>query len=261
MINFKELAYARVTGDRPLSGKLHPSSLGGCMRQEMYRFHGYTKTHRKSDWECWMLDRYGWYEQAFRELGLTTKSQFAVSDEMWSGRIDDLIERPDGGWMIVDYKSISPWFKGKLPHDHNLPQIHSYVWLAENMGMDVREAVLVYIDRWDDSPQSKPPEPPKIRQRDVTPGANDMREIRELMDHFEHWAVQNAPEPGTAALPDRPYDHPEDHQWDCVCHQWKKWLGTREWQIRCPFFGHCWPEFVAKYTPVPEQDPDPARPF
>ncbi|MFC2031448.1 PD-(D/E)XK nuclease family protein [Chloroflexota bacterium] len=261
MIDFKELAYARVTKDHPLSGRLHPSSLSGCIRQEMYRFHGYTKTHRRSAWECWMLDRFGWYEQAFRGIGLPSKQQFAVGNEMWSGRIDDLIEIPDGGMMIVDYKSISPWYKSKLPLLHNIPQIHAYVWLAENMGMKVHSAVLVYIDRWDDSPEKNEPEPPKIRQYDVTPGAGDLQPVRELMDQFEHWARQNGAGPGTAELPDRPYGHPEDHRWDCVAKQWKKWLRTKEWQIRCPYFGHCWPEYVAQYTPVPDQDPDPDLPF
>jgi RecB family exonuclease len=67
---------------------------------------------------------------------------FAVPGAVVRGRIDLIIDRPEGGVTIVDWKT------GKS-HDYLRPdfQVHLYMLAArEQLGLDVRSAILHYIE-------------------------------------------------------------------------------------------------------------------
>jgi len=249
MIDFKKLAndsIVRRPSDKP---SLWPSELGGCIRKAMYRFHGYEQTHSRSVFENWKLSRFGWYEHAFDSIkvpGMEVKHQHEVGDGLWHGFIDTLLLDKDEGVVdIVDYKSMSPGQALKrLPSEHHKPQIWAYGRLLPDF--IIRNYYLVYIDRWYD----KSEKPPRIQTCLVNPHSSEIESITEEMEHFEHWAgIAGECEPGTAPLPDKPYESPEEHKWECLYHTWND-----AWEIRCPWFGHCWPDHLDEDCNYQAQD-------
>lgn len=232
-----------MEGDRQTDpDKLHPSSLGSCMKKAMYQFHEqqdkknskpvrWRQTHPMDAATRWRLYRYGWYEKPFEDA-LSKDAAFQVpnSNDRWAWRTDMLMLRdgPDFIWDIVDVKSVSPYVPtGELPYAHHLPQIHAYYVLEDKYGVPTGDAYLAYITRW------KEGNLPDIYEFKVTPTEQQIEEVKKLMAKYEDWSERDE-------LPPRPYPDPIEHPWDCTYYI-KKY---KQVEIRCPWFGHCWPAHV-----------------
>jgi hypothetical protein len=240
MLNLSAKIYEFFENNRQTNpDKLHPSSLGSCMRKAMYQYH--EEEDRKSDHPIrWsqthpmdlatkaMLYRFGWYEKPFED-SLDAAFQTPGVNERWSWRTDILIpsESAENTWDVVDVKSVSPWApSGGLPYAHHLPQIHAYYVLL-NDHKTIRDAYLCYITRWKDG------EIPDIYEFKVTPNEQEIEDIKALMREFEDWSERDE-------LPPKPYANPEEHAWDCTYHIKR----TNRYEIRCPYFAHCWPDHL-----------------
>lgn len=218
------------TQERPsTSGKLYPSSLGGCIRLEIMRYRNeqarrnkqeipYPESHPMDSATRWKLARYGWYESAFECLGGST--QVEVSNEWWSGKIDRLV---DG--TIIEVKSVSPYAHlDELPYAHHKYQVWAY-WLladAECYNPPIHTAVIAYITRWKDGQE------PDILVFDVTPTPQELEETRLLMEQFEDATQQGE-------LPAVPYSSSREHPFNCT---WRDRNGKV--LSRCKHFDHCW---------------------
>jgi len=245
---------------RSESGKLYPSSLGGCMRKEMIRWHNeqarraekekpYPETHPMDTATRWKLARYGWYEAAlinpvlaeYGEHGIF--AQRRVEDEHWSGKID-LAFFTNKGHHLVEIKTISPYAAkhGNLPYNPHKLQLWAYCLLEKD---PVYKATLFYITRWWESKHDGP----ELYQFDVTPTEQDLNDVADEMEMYEHWTKQDT-------LPEVPFDSPEEHAYLCT--------GTvkKQREIRCPYFGLCYPDNVDwQGNYVPSDDGDEYLPF
>jgi len=220
------------TQERPsTSGKLYPSSLGGCIRQEMMRWHNehargeipYIKTHPMDAATLWKLKRYGWYEQAFACVGGV--EQVDVESEWWHGKIDRL-----ANGTILEVKSLSPYAPYEsLPYSAHKYQVWAY-WLladAEHYNPPIHTAVIAYITRWYEGKE------PEIYTFDVTPTAEELEETRCLMEIYEDAAQQDE-------LPGKPFSDAEEHPYLCMRRDKK----SGKVISRCEYYGHCWEDAV-----------------
>ena len=228
------------TQERPsTSGKLYPSSLGGCIRLEIMRYRNeqarrnkqeipYPESHPMDSATRWKLARYGWYESAFECLGGST--QVEVGNKWWSGKIDQLLDEEEPhARHILEIKSVSAKARlDKLPYTHHKYQVWCYWLLAEEFGKNTLshwhpvKASLAYITRWYDGKE------PDILVFDVTPTLKELGETRMLMEQFEDAAQQDE-------LPGIPYSDPYEHDFNCA---WRDRSGKVLSQ--CKYYDHCW---------------------
>jgi len=207
------------------------------MRKEIFRLKGHEETHPHSEKTLWDFKRFGWYEFPINKAmiakhGDAIQTQVEVTKDKWHGFIDMVLD----GTHIIEIKSVSPYAKvGNLPYDHHIPQVLTYmVMLAEQLEVlyaDV-SAQIVYIDRWTDKV-------PNIREYDVIPTADELMDHIVLMEEFEHWASRD-----DYLIPEKPRTEPEDHPWECMAQVYNRKTRSKEPQIRCQYFSHCWPDRV-----------------
>lgn len=240
MLDIDALVHDYVARDRESeSGKMWPSSLGGCILQEMYRVKGYKETDPMPESTRWKLYRYGWYEQpvvnALRWGECDVETQVLVGNKYWSGKIDALVTYPGKPQAILEIKSISPYAvnKSDLPYKHHLLQARCYWFLmTEAIGSPLSASVsIIYVSRWNDD------DIPTIRELDVTPTAEECEAVHQEMEQYEYWFEQED-------LPACPYNHPSDHPWNCMSNFWNNTIKQKPWVVQCPYFGHCWPGYV-----------------
>ena len=232
MNDIKEIIYDSMTEEHKGSGKLHPSSLGGCIRKAMYQNKGFKETHPMPDWKKWQLARYGWYEQPIIKA-LGGWDQFPVENARWKGRVDLFTNN-----TLIEVKSFGSSTRVMdLPRHYHKLQVWCYWILAEEDGHNLDTAHIAYIERWADKHRKKP----RIYIYGVTPTELDLTETTDLMNEMEKWQEKDT-------LPPRPYETPETHKWDCVRKTYNFPNKRTEWEVQCPFFVHCWPDRVDDYN-------------
>jgi len=238
MIDIPSMVYETMKHERE-SKTLHPSAIDQCVLQSVFRIKGQTVTHPKSEESKWFLARYGTYEEYFlkafdgHEVLLLEQPAFRMGE--WSGRADFLIEDPNNGdILLVEVKSVNPGAikRGNIPYKHHKLQVWTYCIMERygEIGHGFDKAILAYIERWDDN------KVPKILQYDVTPMEMELKLTQQRMAQFDDALEQDE-------YPIRPYETPEKHPWDCT--GWNNSIRRRE--IRCPYFGHCWPGMENAY--------------
>lgn len=241
MIDIPSMVHETVTSDR-YSKHFFPSEIDSCVLKSTYRIKKKERTHPEQAESRWFLKRYGTYEEyfldAFKKHGVLIAEQPKFKMGNWSGRADFLIQFPPTGGSphhLVEVKSVNPGAmkRGGPPYKHHKLQVWTYCVMAEQgeVKCEFEKAILAYITRWDDG------KVPEIRQYDVTPMQMELDITRQRMTEFEEALALDG-------FPDKPYHDPEKHPWDCTGWNYRK----RRREIRCPYFGHCWPNEEINYT-------------
>lgn len=235
MNDIKQAIYDHMIEEHKSSGKLHPSSLGGCIRQAMYKNKDFEETHPKPDWLVWQMNRYGWYEQPIVKA-LGGHEQFPLETSRWKGRPDLITVIGE----VVEVKSFGSSTRVMdLPRHYHKLQVWCYLTMIQDWeGLDdIETGILVYINRWNDLNRKRP----RIYVYDVTPTELELSEVLGFMTQLEEWQDREE-------LPPRPYNNPQEHKWDCMKHTYIHAYKHKEWEIQCPFFAHCWPDHIDKYN-------------
>lgn len=200
------------------------SESGDCRRKRVLKAMGVDPTHTAPEetfrtmetghlWENWLVER-------IRERGLPVATQVVVETPYGaSGHIDAVVVT-DAGKLIVECKAVSQWAKD-LPDARHVQQVQAYLhFYGRQRG--ITQAEIVYIHR----ENGAGPFPYPV-EYDPEAGAAIEAELRELRAHVERKDPPQIPD-GMAA-----------DKFPC-------YYKTRQYEVHCPFWGHCWAPPVEK---------------
>ena len=244
------------------AGAIHPSSLGKCGRAAIYEYLGFEPDREWSDRELRVFAM-GYLVEDF------VANSHEHTDELIARNIPlvgeyrgvkvegeaDLLLRVDGGWCIADVKSVhsNSFGYSSFPYEHHCYQVGAYEWLLGGLlttSFNAAEHRIAMINGALRSGEYGPQRDSRIiyvskddlRVETVTigEGAKEMAltEIAKLVGYIK-----------AKAIPDRPFQSPEEHRWlcaRCIRKGYQKKDGTYSegkeplYEPKCKFFERCW---------------------
>lgn len=244
------------------AGAIHPSSLGDCNRLTVYKYLGLPKDIKEHSPEKQAMFFQGYaiedvMSDALKAEGLLIAKSVPVSAELGGvqvkGTIDQIVRWPPedlyNGWAIADTKSVKDSAFRYLPYLHHVIQVGAYQWILRQMLKKKRDdsGWLGWLARGCHGEE----QPPLL----FYIGRGSLREGPPISAGTEaaHAAVAKMTEVieyiTSDAIPDRPFDTPEEHPYLCATHSrggYKRKDGTykegREPTCKpnCEYFKTCW---------------------
>ena len=139
-----------ITDEREPDGKLHPSSMFGCLRQVVYSQRGTPQSeeldaaskrrfyigHRLHEVAQRAVESYGEVAEFYPEFMVD------VPEYQILGHGDILVKLKNGKWIVVELKSIrKAAMKFGMPKEHHVDQAIVYAWAAHDHGLKALDAM------------------------------------------------------------------------------------------------------------------------